>query len=121
MKDQLSGDFYKPSILPYAGIIIKICQAYTDTEEDFEDYYQEVCLQIWKSKDRFQDQSLWSIWVYRLTLNTCLTLILKSKKRMKTMNSAQDIKRRRIHRQSQVSHSISFTQPFGGFQESTEQ
>ncbi|WP_026948112.1 RNA polymerase sigma factor [Algoriphagus marincola] len=76
----MSRDFYKSSILPYAGIIIKICRAYTDTEEDFEDYYQEVCLQIWKSKDRFQDQSEWSTWVYRLTLNVCLTLMRKSKK-----------------------------------------
>lgn len=79
----MSRDFYKSSILPYAGIIIKICRAYTDSEEDFEDYYQEVCLQIWKSKDRFQYQSEWSTWVYRLTLNVCLTLMRKSKKQKK--------------------------------------
>ncbi|WP_100628801.1 RNA polymerase sigma factor [Algoriphagus formosus] len=83
----MSRDFYKSSILPYAGIIIKICRAYTDTEEDFEDYYQEVCLQIWKSKDRFQDQSEWSTWVYRLTLNVCLTLMRKSKKQKKYESS----------------------------------
>lgn len=75
----MSRDFYKSSILPYAGIIIKICRAYTDSNEDFEDYYQEVCLQIWKSKDRFQGQSEWSTWVYRLTLNVCLTLMRKDK------------------------------------------
>lgn len=44
----MSSDFYIVSILPYAGIIVKICRAYTDTQEDYEDYYQEVCLQIWK-------------------------------------------------------------------------
>ncbi len=42
----MSSDFYTSSILPYAGIIIKICTAYTNTPEDFQDYYQEVCLQI---------------------------------------------------------------------------
>ena len=75
----MSSDFYTNSILPYSGIIIKICRAYTDTEEDFEDYYQEVCLQIWKSKDRFREESKWSTWVYRLALNCCLTLIKKKK------------------------------------------
>jgi len=45
----VSSDFYTISILPYATIIIKICRAYTNTQQDFEDYYQEVCLQIWKS------------------------------------------------------------------------
>jgi RNA polymerase sigma-70 factor (ECF subfamily) len=73
------NDFYTSSILPYASIIIKICRAYTNTQEDFEDYYQEVCLQIWKSKDNFQGQSEWSTWIYRLSLNVCLTLLKKKK------------------------------------------
>lgn len=75
----MSSDFYSSSILPYAAIIIKICRAYTNSQEDFEDYYQEVCLQIWKSKDNFKEQSEWSTWVYRLSLNVCLTLLKKKK------------------------------------------
>lgn len=75
----MSNDFYTSSILPYAAIIIKICRAYTNTQEDFEDYYQEVCLQIWKSSDNFKEQSAWSTWIYRLTLNVCLTLLKKRK------------------------------------------
>lgn len=75
----MSNDFYTSSILPYAAIIIKICRAYTNSEEDFEDYYQEVCLQIWKSRNNFNEQSEWSTWIYRLSLNVCLTLLKKSK------------------------------------------
>ncbi len=75
----MSSDFYKVSILPYSGIIIKICRAYTNSQEDFEDYYQEVCLQIWRSKDNFKEQSEWSTWIYRLSLNVCLTLLKKKK------------------------------------------
>lgn len=75
----MSNDFYISSILPYSGIIIKICRAYTDTQEDFEDYYQEVCLQIWISRNNFKGQSDWSTWVYRLSLNVCLTLLKKRK------------------------------------------
>ena len=70
----MSNDFYTTSIVPYAGIIIKICRAYTDSQEDFEDFYQEACLQIWKSRTAFQEKSKWSTWVYRITLNVCLTL-----------------------------------------------
>lgn len=75
----MSTDFYTSSILPYAAIIIKICRAYTDNQEDFEDYYQEVCLQIWKSRDNFKGQSEWSTWVYRLSLNVSMTLLKKKK------------------------------------------
>ncbi len=76
----MSNDFYTVSILPYSGIIIKICRAYTDSQEDFEDYYQEVCLQIWRTRDKFRGDSKWSTWIYRLSLNICLTLIKKKKK-----------------------------------------
>ena len=75
----MSNDFYTSSILPYAAIIIKICRAYTNTQQDFEDYYQEVCLQIWKSRNNFQARSEWSTWVYRLSLNVCMTLLKKQK------------------------------------------
>lgn len=83
----MSNDFYTVSILPYAAIIIKICRAYTDTQEDFEDYYQEVCLQIWKSKDNFRQQSEWSTWIYRLSLNVCLTFLKKKKNRPQRLDS----------------------------------
>jgi RNA polymerase sigma-70 factor, ECF subfamily len=80
----VSKDFYQTLILPFAAIIIKICRAYTNSEEDFEDYYQEVCLQIWRSKDNFRDQCKWSTWIYRISLNVCLTLLKKRKTKGKT-------------------------------------
>ena len=76
----MTSDFYNTAILPYAAIIIKMCRAYTNTQEDFEDYYQEVCLQIWRSHTNFSEQSAWSTWLYRVSLNVCLTLLKKQKK-----------------------------------------
>ena len=75
----MSKDFYTSSILPFAAIIIKICRAYTNSQEDFEDYYQEVCLQIWRSRKSFREESKWSTWIYRISLNVCLTLLKKKK------------------------------------------
>ena len=75
----MSNDFYRISIFPYSGIIIKLCRAYTNSQEDFEDYFQEVCLQIWRSKENFREDSDWSTWVYRISLNVCLTLLKKKK------------------------------------------
>ena len=86
----MSSDFYKVSILPHAGIIIKICRAYTDNQEDFEDYYQEVCLQIWRSKDNFKKQSAWSTWIYRLSLNVCLTLLKNNKKKKQVFQNGNE-------------------------------
>lgn len=73
--------------MPYTAIIIKICRAYTYSQEDFEDYYQEVCLQIWRSRKHFKENSAWSTWVYRITLNVCLTLRKKKKLQTTQLNS----------------------------------
>lgn len=88
----MSKDFYTQFILPYAGIIIKICRAYTDTEEDFQDYYQEICLQLWKSRESFKGDSKWSTWVYRVSLNVSLTLLRKEKKLKKSSREIPEIK-----------------------------
>ena len=77
----MSNDFYTSSILPHVGIIIKICRAYTDSQQDFEDFYQEACLQIWKSRNAFKKNSKWSTWLYRITLNVCLTSVKKKNKK----------------------------------------
>lgn len=83
----MGTDFYLAYIKPYAGIIIKICRAYTNNQHDFEDYYQEVCLQIWRSHERFEGLSDWSTWVYRVALNVCMTYLKQDKKH--PTNSAQ--------------------------------
>lgn len=75
----MGTDFYNAWILPHAAIIIKICRAYANSQEDFEDYYQEVCLQIWRSNDRFNKQCAWSTWIYKISINVCLTFFKKSK------------------------------------------
>lgn len=87
----MSRDFYTDSILPYAGIIIKICRAYSNSQEDFEDYYQEVCLQIWKSKDNFNGNSEWSTWIYRISLNVCMTLRKRENKRNLQISKSNEL------------------------------
>lgn len=87
----MSGDFYTNSILPYAGIIIKICRAYSKSQEDFEDYYQEVCLQIWRSKGNFKGNSEWSTWIYRLSLNVCMTIRTRENKRQVQISNSSEL------------------------------
>ena len=72
------NDFLKE----HYGIIRKLCRGYTDSVEDFEDNVQEVCYQLWKSIDRFENKSKSGTWVYRLTLNVCLYNLNKRKKRV---------------------------------------
>ncbi|MEQ8711911.1 MAG: sigma-70 family RNA polymerase sigma factor [Cyclobacteriaceae bacterium] len=80
-----SEEFFKTFIKDQTGIITKICRAYTDNEDDFQDYFQEVALQLWRSYENFNHQSKVSTWVYRVALNVCLTHFKKQKRKVTTV------------------------------------
>lgn len=66
------------------GLIIKVSRLYTNTLEDEEDLFQEIVLQLWKSYDTFKGDSKISTWMYRVALNTAITLFRKKTKSPQT-------------------------------------
>ena len=59
------------------GLIIKVSRLYTNSLEDEQDLFQEIVLQLWRSYDSFKGQSKISTWMYRVALNTAITLFRK--------------------------------------------
>lgn len=66
------------------GLIIKVSRLYTNTLEDEEDLFQEIVLQLWRSYDSFKGDSKISTWMYRVALNTAITLFRKKTKSPQT-------------------------------------
>lgn len=75
----MNSDF-QPFLNDHHRIIAKVCRIYTDTAEDFNDYYQECVIQLWRSFDSFRGASKLSTWVYRVCLNVCLSQLRRKKK-----------------------------------------
>jgi RNA polymerase sigma factor (sigma-70 family) len=67
-----SKEVFLENIRENAGIIHKVTAIYTDTKEDREDLYQEILYQSWKSYSSFRQDSKFSTWLYRISLNTAL-------------------------------------------------
>ena len=66
------------------GIVHKICRIYTNSPEAHEDLFQDIVLQLWKSFESFQGDSKFSTWMYRVSLNTAITLIRKKNRSIST-------------------------------------
>ena len=66
------------------GLIIKVSRLYTNTLEDEQDLFQEIVLQLWRSYDTFKGDSKISTWMYRVALNTAITLFRKKTKSPQT-------------------------------------
>tara|TARA_Y100000815_G_scaffold270845_1_gene296300 strand:- start:7869 stop:8363 length:495 start_codon:yes stop_codon:yes gene_type:complete len=68
------------------NIVHKICRLYTHDQESHNDLFQEVTIQLWKAYPKFRGDSKFSTWMYRVALNTAITLYRKSKKKVKTQD-----------------------------------
>ncbi|MFN3997617.1 RNA polymerase sigma factor [Algoriphagus sp.] len=64
------------------GLIYKITTIYTRDREEQKDLYQEIVYQTWKSFDQFKKASKPSTWLYRVGMNTAITSLNRSKKRV---------------------------------------
>ena len=50
---------------------------YCRNNSDKDDLYQEITLQLWKSFSSFKGQAAFSTWMYRVALNTAITMTKK--------------------------------------------
>nr|WP_256470412.1 sigma-70 family RNA polymerase sigma factor [Robiginitalea marina] len=68
------------------NIVHKVCSLYTDNREAHNDLFQEIAIQLWKAYPRFRGDSKFSTWMYRVALNTAITLYRKSRKQPHTQD-----------------------------------
>lgn len=71
---------FEALIQQHHAIIYKMSRVYADSS-DFDDLYQEIIIQIWRSFPRFSGESKESTWLYRVALNTALTYHRNESKR----------------------------------------
>ncbi len=68
----------------HQNIVHKVCRLYAPDAESHNDLFQEITIQLWKAYPKFRGESKFSTWMYRVSLNTAITLYRKSKRTIKT-------------------------------------
>ncbi len=53
---------------------------FSQDADEVNDLFQEVLVNIWKGFDRFEHRSDIKTWIYRVALNTCISIDRKKKK-----------------------------------------
>lgn len=70
----------------HQNIAHKICRIYTKDKDAHQDLFQEITIQLWKAYPKFRGDSKFSTWMYRVALNTAITLYRKKKREIKTQD-----------------------------------
>jgi len=68
------------------NIVHKICRMYTTNRDAHNDLFQEVTIQLWKNYEKFRGEAKFSTWMYRVALNTAISLYRKSTRRLNTQD-----------------------------------
>ncbi|TDS14419.1 RNA polymerase sigma-70 factor (ECF subfamily) [Maribacter caenipelagi] len=66
------------------NIVHKVCTLYTNDRDSHNDLFQEITIQLWKAYPKFRGEAKFSTWMYRVALNTAITLYRKNKRRIDT-------------------------------------
>ena len=107
---------FAQTVTEHKSTIYTVCYMFSQDADEVNDLFQEVLVNIWKGFDSFEHRSDIKTWIYRVALNTCISLDRK-KRRSSTVQLTMDINlfedRDKDTRQVDMLHKrISKLQPF---------
>lgn len=75
----------------HKGTIYTVCYMFSKDEEEVSDLFQDILVNLWKGFAKFRGDSSVRTWIYRVSLNTCITADRKKKRRGETVPLNLDI------------------------------
>ena len=75
----------------YKNTIFTVCYLFSKDQEEANDLFQETLINLWQGFDSFKGQCDVKTWIWRVSLNTCLTFERKKKRIVETVPLNMDI------------------------------
>lgn len=64
--------------------IYMVCYMFSSDEDEVADLFQEVLIKVWRGLPSFNEQSDIKTWIYRVALNTCISIDRKKNRHPET-------------------------------------
>ncbi len=74
----------------HKSTIYTVCYMFSNDQDEVNDLFQETLINLWRGFNKFEGRANIRTWIYRISLNTCIS-IHRKKKRMKTLPLSMDI------------------------------
>ena len=75
----------------HKGTIYTVCYMFSKDEAEVADLYQDILVNLWKGFAKFRGESSAGTWIYRVSLNTCISAERKKKRKAETLPLTMDI------------------------------
>lgn len=87
---QQDEQFFTDLVKQNKSTIYSVCYMFSNDKDEVEDLFQESLINLWRGLPAFEGRSQVATWVWRVTLNTCISADRK-KKRNATVPLTMDI------------------------------
>lgn len=77
--ESLEIDFAR-IVREHKGTIYTVCYMFSKDEDEVADLFQDILMNLWKGFERFRGESSIRTWLYRVTLNTCISADRKKRR-----------------------------------------
>lgn len=85
-----NSESFETLISPCKKQAYNIAFRYLNHEEDAKDAIQEALLKAYRNLDKFQMESKFSTWLYRIVVNTCTDMLRKRKDTLHILNEDEE-------------------------------
>ena len=75
----------------YKNTIYTVCYLFSKDNDEVNDLFQETLINLWQGFDSFQGKCDLKTWIWRVSLNTCLTFERKKGRSIETIPLNMDI------------------------------
>lgn len=77
--ESLEIDFAR-IVREHKGTIYTVCYMFSKDEDEVADLFQDILMNLWKGFERFRGESSIRTWLYRVSLNTCISADRKKRR-----------------------------------------
>lgn len=81
---EISEQEFARMVRTHKSIIYTVCYMFSKDEDEVADLFQEVLIRVWRGLPSFNGQSDIKTWIYRIALNTCISIDTKKKRKPET-------------------------------------
>ena len=91
-KDKTMTEYeFEQMIREHRGTIYTVCYMFSADKEEVADLFQEILINLWKGSGTFRGEAALTSWIWKVSLNTCISYDRSKKRRIRTEPLSLDI------------------------------
>ncbi len=82
---------FEKMVREHRSTIYTVCYMFSTDKDEVADLFQEILINLWKGSGSFRGESGLGTWIWKVSLNTCITYDRSQRRRPGTESLAMDI------------------------------